>query len=100
MRQDITFISNGNRIVGRLHLPGETQSGEQLPGVVVVGPASSVKGQVPTIYAERLAELGYAALVFDHFTYGESEGWPRSDEGSVREGRGRQERRHVPRRRP
>jgi fermentation-respiration switch protein FrsA (DUF1100 family) len=80
MRQDITFISNGNHIVGQLHLPGKTQSGERLPGVVVVGPASSVKGQVPTIYAERLAELGYAALAFDHSTYGESEGWPRSDE--------------------
>ena len=80
MRQDITFMSNGNHIVGQLHLPGETQSGERLPGVVVVGPASSVKGQVPTIYAERLAELGYAALAFDHSTYGESEGWPRSDE--------------------
>jgi uncharacterized protein len=80
MRYDITFISNGNHIVGQLHLPGETQSGASLPGVVVVGPASSVKGQVPTIYAERLAELGYAALAFDHSTYGESEGWPRSDE--------------------
>jgi uncharacterized protein len=80
MRQDITFTSNGNRIVGQLHLPGETQSRERLPAVVVVGPASSVKGQVTTIYAERLAELGYAALAFDHSTYGESEGWPRSDE--------------------
>jgi hypothetical protein len=37
-------------------------------------------GQVPTIYAERLAELGYAALAFDHSSYGESEGGPRSDE--------------------
>jgi fermentation-respiration switch protein FrsA (DUF1100 family) len=80
VRQDITFISDGNHIVGQLHLPGETQSGQQLAGVVVVGPASSVKGQVPTIYAERLADLGYAALAFDHSTYGESEGWPRSDE--------------------
>ena len=80
MLQDATFTSNGNRIVGELHLPGETASGERVPGVVVVGPASSVKGQVPTIYAERLAALGYAALAFDHSSYGESEGWPRSDE--------------------
>ena len=80
MRQDVTFASNGNRIVGELHLPGETASRERVPGVVVVGPASSVKGQVPTIYAERFAELGDAALVFDHSTYGDSEGWPRSDE--------------------
>jgi fermentation-respiration switch protein FrsA (DUF1100 family) len=80
MRQSVTFTSNGNRIVGQLELPDEVQPGERLPGVVVVGPASSVKGQVPTIYAERLADLGYAALAFDHSTYGESEGWPRSDE--------------------
>jgi fermentation-respiration switch protein FrsA (DUF1100 family) len=80
MRQDITFISNGNHIVGQLYIPDGSQVGQQVPGVVVVGPASSVKGQVPTIYAERLAELGYAALAFDHSTYGESEGWPRSDE--------------------
>jgi fermentation-respiration switch protein FrsA (DUF1100 family) len=80
MLQNATFTSNGNRIVGELHLPGETASGERVPGVVVVGPASSVKGQVPTIYAERLAALGYAALAFDHSSYGESEGWPRSDE--------------------
>jgi fermentation-respiration switch protein FrsA (DUF1100 family) len=80
MRHDVTFTSNGNHIVGQLHLPDEARSGDLVPGVVVVGPASSVKGQAPTIYAERLAELGYAALAFDHATYGESEGWPRSDE--------------------
>ena len=79
MREDVTFTSNGNHIVGQLHLP-DVQEDASLPGVVVVGPASSVKGQVPTIYAERLAQLGYAALVFDHSSYGESEGWPRSDE--------------------
>jgi len=80
MPEDITFTSSGNQIVGQLHLPAETQSGQRVPGVVVVGPASSVKGQAPTVYAERLAALGYGALAFDHSTYGESEGWPRSDE--------------------
>jgi fermentation-respiration switch protein FrsA (DUF1100 family) len=80
MREDVTFTSNGNQIVGQLHLPDDAQDDASFPGVVVVGPASSVKGQVPTIYAERLAQLGYAALVFDHSSFGESEGWPRSDE--------------------
>src|ERR671918_2412090 len=80
MLQDATFISNGNRIVAEFHLPDDPRSEERLPGIVVVGPVTSVKGQVPTIYAERLAALGYAALAFDHSTYGESEGWPRSDE--------------------
>ena len=66
MRQDVTFTSNGKRIVGELHLPGETASRERVPGVVVVGPASSVKGQVPTIYAERLAELYQQDEAADH----------------------------------
>jgi hypothetical protein len=34
----------------------------------------------PAVYSRRLAELGYAALAFDHSTYGESDGTPRSDE--------------------
>jgi uncharacterized protein len=80
MREDATFTSNGNQIAGQLHLPDNAKEDASFPGVVVIGPASSVKGQVPTIYAERLAELGYAALVFDHSSYGESDGWPRSDE--------------------
>jgi hypothetical protein len=47
---------------------------------VVVGPASSTKGQVPAVYGQLLSELGYAAIAFDHTSYGESEGTPRSDE--------------------
>jgi uncharacterized protein len=29
---------------------------------------------------QRLSALGYAALAFDHASYGESEGFPRTDE--------------------
>jgi fermentation-respiration switch protein FrsA (DUF1100 family) len=77
---DISFYSNGNRLVGELYLPDGLAAGEQVPAVVVVGPASSTRGQVPAIYAQRLAALGYAALAFDHSSYGQSEGFPRSDE--------------------
>jgi hypothetical protein len=80
MREDITFESNGNRLLGYLFLPEDLAAGQKVPAVVSVGPASSTKGQVPTIYAERLQALGYAALGFDHGSYGESEGTPRSDE--------------------
>lgn len=80
MREDITFESNGNRLLGYLFVPDDLAPGQRVPAVVIVGPASSVKGQVPTIYAERLEALGYAALAFDHSSYGESEGSPRSDE--------------------
>ncbi|HTF48817.1 MAG TPA: alpha/beta hydrolase [Pseudonocardia sp.] len=80
MRQDISFRSNGRQLLGHLYLPDQLAEGERLPAVVVVGPASSTKGQVPAIYSRRLSELGYAAIAFDHTSYGESEGTPRTDE--------------------
>lgn len=80
MRHDVTFTSNGNQLLGHLYVPDESAEGKRLPAVVVVGPASSTKGQVPAVYATRLAERGYAALAFDHTSYGESAGFPRTDE--------------------
>jgi fermentation-respiration switch protein FrsA (DUF1100 family) len=80
MRQDVTFRSNGHDLLGHLYRPDQRAAGEQLPAVVVVGPASSTKGQVPAVYAQRLSALGYVALAFDHTSYGESEGYPRTDE--------------------
>jgi fermentation-respiration switch protein FrsA (DUF1100 family) len=79
MPEDLTFLSNGRKLVGRVYLPQSVPAGGA-PAVVVVGPASSTKGQVPAVYSQRLAELGYTALAFDHTSYGESEGTPRSDE--------------------
>jgi len=58
MRADITFWSNGHQLLGHLYLPDERAAGERLPAVVVVGPASSTKGQVPAVYAQRLSALG------------------------------------------
>jgi fermentation-respiration switch protein FrsA (DUF1100 family) len=80
MREDISFRSNGHLLLGHLYLPDQLAAGERLPAVVVVGPASSTKGQVAAVYGQRLSELGYAAIAFDHTSYGESEGTPRSDE--------------------
>jgi len=80
VRKDVSFRSNGRLLLGHLHLPDQFAAGERLPTVVVVGPASSTKGQVPAAYSERLSKLGYAALAFDHASYGESEGTPRTDE--------------------
>jgi uncharacterized protein len=80
MRDDISFRSNGCLLLGHLYLPDQLAAGERLPAVVVVGPASSTKGQPPAVYSHRLSELGYAAIAFDHTSYGESEGTPRTDE--------------------
>jgi len=80
MREDISFLSDGHNLSGHLYLPDTHVVGEPLPAVVVVGASSGTKEQTPAVYAARLAERGYAALAFDHTSYGESEGSPRSDE--------------------
>ncbi|HET6291975.1 MAG TPA: alpha/beta hydrolase [Kribbella sp.] len=80
MREDVTFSSDGRKLAGHLYLPGDRTSAEKLPAVVVVGASSGTKEQTPAVYSQRLVARGYAALAFDHSTYGESEGAPRSDE--------------------
>jgi uncharacterized protein len=80
MRDDISFLSDGRKLVGRLYLPDSRVAGEPLPAVVVIGASSGTQEQTPAVYAPRLAQRGYAALTFDHTSYGASEGAPRSDE--------------------
>jgi uncharacterized protein len=68
-----TFARDGDQLVGTLHLP------EGLPTATVVttGPLTSVKEQAAGVYAAALARRGFAALAFDHRTFGESGGTPR-----------------------
>ncbi len=68
-----TFTRAGDRLVGNLHLPFE----RPVAAVVTTGPLTSVKEQATGAYARALAERGFAALAFDHRTFGESEGQPR-----------------------
>jgi uncharacterized protein len=80
VRKDITFVSDGRKLAGHLYLPEDRSAVEKRPAVVVVGASSGTKEQTPAAYSQRLVALGYAALAFDHSSYGESEGTPRSDE--------------------
>ena len=68
------------RIAGLLRLPGDFNLSDDYPAVIVDGSMLSLKEQVQSTYAERLTELGYVTLVFDHATLGESEGTPRQQE--------------------
>lgn len=74
MKVNVNFVSNGLRIEGILFRP--TDAG-RLPAIVISHPAGGVKEQTVSIYAERLAGRGFAALVFDAAYQGESEGEPR-----------------------
>src|SRR5712672_181358 len=80
MRDDISFLSDGRKLVGHLYLPEGHAVGDLLPAVVVIGASSGTKEQTPAVYGPRLAQRGYAALTLDHTSYGESEGTTRSDE--------------------
>jgi fermentation-respiration switch protein FrsA (DUF1100 family) len=77
--ESLTFVSDGDRLVGALYLPVEPP----VAAVVTTGPLTSVKEQATGAYARALAERGFAALAFDHRTYGESEGEPRQFEDPV-----------------
>ncbi|TMQ62742.1 MAG: alpha/beta fold hydrolase [Candidatus Eisenbacteria bacterium] len=71
----VSFKSRGDELTGLLYRPREGDS--RLPAIVVTGSWTTVKEQMPAVYAERLAAAGYAALTFDFRGYGESEGEPR-----------------------
>lgn len=72
--KEVTFESQGHTLAGNLYLPDDYAEGEELPGVVVTGSWTSVKEQMSGLYAEQLADQGFAALAFDFRHFGESEG--------------------------
>ncbi|MBF2029687.1 MAG: alpha/beta hydrolase [Oscillatoriales cyanobacterium C42_A2020_001] len=76
----ITFQSEGEKMVGNLYLPASYKPGDKLPGVVVTGAWTTVKEQMPAVYAQRLAAKGFAALAFDFRYWRESGGGTRQYE--------------------
>ncbi|MCT2548176.1 MULTISPECIES: alpha/beta hydrolase [Streptomyces] len=76
MKATVTFPSAGLKLAGILFTPDD-HTGAPLPAVVVSHPGGGVKEQTASIYAERLAREGFAALVFDAAHQGDSEGTPR-----------------------
>jgi len=74
-----TFTSEGDRLTGLLYMPAAVPSAV----VVTTGPLTSVKEQATGAYAAALARRGFAALAFDHRTFGASEGMPRQLEAPL-----------------
>ncbi len=73
-RRDVTFDSGGMRCAAWLYEPDGTGPH---PCVVIAGGLGAVREMRLDAYAERFAEAGFAALVFDYRYWGESEGRPR-----------------------
>ncbi|MDP9808284.1 fermentation-respiration switch protein FrsA (DUF1100 family) [Rhizobium tibeticum] len=76
--QKVSFKNRyGITLSGDLYLPKERGSG-RLAALVVGGPFGAVKEQSSGLYAQTMAERGFATLAFDGSYTGESGGEPRN----------------------
>ncbi|MDR2171753.1 MAG: alpha/beta hydrolase [Planctomycetaceae bacterium] len=77
-RQKVTFKNRyGITLTGDLYIP-KNRGNEPLPALVISGPFGAVKEQSSGLYANQMAERGFAALAFDPSYTGESGGDPRN----------------------
>lgn len=74
-RKKVTFDTQYRmQVAGNLILPKNSPSAAKLPALVVGHPMGAVKEQSATLYATKMAEMGFAALAIDLPFWGESEG--------------------------
>ena len=66
----VTFQNQGETLIGNLYLPATYKAGERLPAIVVTGAWTTVKEQMPAMYAQRLADRGFATFAFDFRYWG------------------------------
>lgn len=77
-RKKITFKNRyGITLAADLYLPKNSE-GKSLPALAISGPFGAVKEQSSGLYAQTMAERGFAALAFDPSYTGESGGEPRN----------------------
>ncbi|HWU13255.1 MAG TPA: alpha/beta hydrolase [Caulobacter sp.] len=76
--QKVSFKNRyGLTLAGDLYLP-KNRTAQPLAAIVVSGPFGAVKEQSSGLYAQTLAERGFATLAFDPSFTGESSGQPRN----------------------
>jgi dipeptidyl aminopeptidase/acylaminoacyl peptidase len=74
MEQQVSFYSDGTRIVGHLHLPEGLAAGERRPGIVLCHGFNAVQTVAIPPIAEHLAGQGFVVLRFDYRGLGLSDG--------------------------
>lgn len=73
-REDVTFQSHGTSCAAWLYRP----EGVETPPIIVMAHGfAAVRAMRLDTYAERFAQAGFAALVFDYRGFGDSDGQPR-----------------------
>lgn len=77
-RKKVSFKNRyGILLSGDLYLPKNSE-GKKLAALAISGPFGAVKEQSSGLYANQMAERGFAALAFDPSYTGESRGEPRN----------------------
>ncbi|MES2853649.1 MAG: alpha/beta hydrolase [Bacteroidota bacterium] len=77
-RQKVSFKNRyGIRLSGDLYLP-KNSGNEKLSALAISGPFGAVKEQSSGLYANQMAERGFAVVAFDPSYTGESGGEPRN----------------------
>ncbi|GEO03713.1 hypothetical protein AAE02nite_13770 [Adhaeribacter aerolatus] len=77
-RQEVTFKNRyGITIAADLYLP-KNRGSQSLAALAISGPFGAVKEQSSGLYAQTMAERGFATLAFDPSYTGESGGEPRN----------------------
>ena len=67
-------------LAAHIYVPDDFSENRPCPAIDFSGRYNQVKEQAGAVYANRLAELGYVTIVFDHVGYGGSEGEIRNNE--------------------
>lgn len=73
--KSFTLSTQVGELAANLYLPANqnlSDSAEKAPLVIVTGAWTTVKEQMPAVYAKALSEQGYAALTFDFRGWGQS----------------------------
>lgn len=75
MQKQVSFLSDGLKLSGVLHLPDDMKAAEQRPAIAVLhGFGGTKNGGVPPLVAQILENWGYIVLRFDMRGCGNSEG--------------------------
>jgi alpha-beta hydrolase superfamily lysophospholipase len=75
-RKEVTFVSGSDTCAAWLYAPAEARSDGAVPLIVMAHGLTGTRRDRLGAFAERFADAGVAALVFDHRGFGDSTGEP------------------------
>lgn len=65
-QREITFYSEGTKIVGNIYLPDDYKEGEKRPGIVANSGWTGVNKVYPAMFARQMTARGFVCMGFDY----------------------------------